>query len=788
MRSIDAGISGTTMLSATTTWKELVPSPLWQAVLSLLTSDSPARPVQALALQKHRILECKENVIVSAPTNSGKSLVGIIALLNVVREGHRGILLEPLRAIAREKADELEALAKPLSAILGCSLKIRVSTGDYRLEGESFASPPPQQGEIIIATPERLEALLRNPKYDQWLASIRAVCVDEAHLINTPDRGATLEYLITSLRCLQEPPRLVLLSATLGDLERARDWLSPCDVVAIKERYPPLHKEVLELDPREDANEIIAELAREILSHPFSNLLVFVYQTASAERLAAFLQNELGEQAGSKGVLAYHAQMSMANRKVVRTAFHSSQSRCVVTTTALALGVNLPATHVIIRDTTFAGIGPLPIADLLQMMGRAGRGEYAGKAIALVRPNDAWSANRLAIELRMEVLPSLVSHFKYGSASENRSVDREEDHISTIATQVAAQLARDIKEGRTREELEEFFTRSLGGKALAAYVTNALGWLSDPTHVLAYRDKEDHYRLTVLGLMATQSILPLSLAAGFAQLLRDLLSLDPSDQLLTNWRPLDHYIILNLLSDRPGRHLRPFSAALVEQVDAWMERMPDRVPLLYRQWIAGQRGASRASEVLGSLGIRSLGKGRDSEEWARKEAYLATFRSIILDELGKGVSITDIERQWGIKGLAGIEERWRDEYLWLLSGLGKVLDLRCIYFHLRERCNADPDRIRRVKRLLHEMRYQTFELRERLKYCSPLGPMLQSIRRTQASGNSAIIGIQSIRHLENAGIRNLQDLIPLQTEDLMQLGIRRDFAKQIRTYLRRRLQ
>jgi len=447
MRSIDAGISGTTVLPGGTSWKELAPNPFWETILSLLAPGSPARAVQALALKEHQILEHQHNVIVSAPTNSGKSHVGLIALLKAVREGYRGVLLEPLRAIARERVDELEAIAGPLSAALGCSLKICISTGDYRLEDELFAAPPPQHGEIIIATPERFEALLRNPNHDRWLASIGAVCVDEAHLISTPRRGSTLEYLLTSLLCLHQPPRLVLLSATLGDLERAREWLSPCDVVAIKERYPPLQKEVLELDPGEDANTVVTECIREILSDSSSNILVFVYQTASTERLKVLLRDELGEQAGSAGVLAYHAQMSRGDREAVRAAFRSSQSRCVITTTALALGVNLPATHVIIRDTTFAGTGPLSISDLLQMMGRAGRGEYAGKATALVRPNEAWSADTLAMELRKEALPSLESQFERGIAFANHRSSQKEDSISAIATQIAARLARNAEEG-----------------------------------------------------------------------------------------------------------------------------------------------------------------------------------------------------------------------------------------------------------------------------------------------------------------------------------------------------
>ncbi len=203
--------------------------------------------------------------------------------------------------------------------------------------------------------------------------------------------------------------------------------------------------------------------------------------------------------------------------------------------------------------------------------------------------------------------------------------------------------------------------------------------------------------------------------------MRDLLSVDSSDYLLANWRPLDHLIILELLFDQAPR-LRSFSAALVEQIDGWMERYPEKTPLLYRKWIVGQPCSSRAIEVLGSLGLTAEHKGANSEEWARKAAYLAVFRSIILDERGNGTPIEELERRWGLRGLEGIEERWRDDRLWLLSGLAKILDLRCFYFHLREECAAESDRIERVKKLLRTMRAQIFDLQDHLNTARLSGP------------------------------------------------------------------
>jgi helicase len=161
---------------------------------------------------------------------------------------------------------------------------------------------------------------------------------------------------------------------------------------------------------------------------------------------------------------------------------------------------------------------------------------------------------------------------------------------------------------------------------------------------------------------------------------------------------------------------------------------------------------------------------------------MAILRAVILYELGRDASADELERCWDLTGLGGLEERWRDERLWLLSGLEKMLELRCFYFHLKEECGADQERIRRVKRTLLRMRAQTFELQECLKYCSPLGPVLRDIRRTMPTDRPPV-GPRSIKLLEDAGIQGFDDLESLTVEDLIRFGIRRDLAKQIRAYV-----
>ena len=93
----------------------------------------------------------------------------------------------------------------------------------------------------------------------------------------------------------------------------------------------------------------------------------------------------------------------------------------------------------------------------------------------------------------------------------------------------------------------------------------------------------------------------------------------------------------------------------------------------------------------------------------------------MLRERSKGLALEEISRRWKVESLAGIEEAWRDDRLWLLNALGGICDPRCFYHHLRTECGASEDRVLRVKRLMQRLRVLAYQTASQLKYCSPLG-------------------------------------------------------------------
>jgi helicase len=768
MNFIHLGTSGSGRNNDLGLWSDLRLPDSLRIAAEILTSNRNPTPLQRHAIEQGLIVN-RRNVLVSAPTNSGKTLVGYLILLEALARGKRAVLLEPLRALAREKADELERHARAIGQAIGRPFKVRVSTGDYRLENETFSDPAPG-AELIIATPERLESILRSPENLPWFADLGAVCVDEAHMIGDLRRGPTLEYLITSLLTLAAPPRMALLSATINGTDRVADWLRPCDVISITERTPPLEKLLVDLNRDDDPMLCVAKWLSQELAVPGNQALVFIHQARQTAGTAARLTEALNGLAGTAGALPYNSQMSSLQREMVRQQFVDGESRIVVTTSALAMGVNLPATHVVVRDLTYIGTRSPGVAEILQMMGRAGRGDSSGKALVVKRASDDWVTSDLVTALRSEAIPELKSALVSNDHAQSGSLPMAIEPVASL-------LLRGGEIGKESLEVEAFFDRSLGGKEISAQVPNALRWLRNES--LGFQDTESgKERLTVLGEAAVRAVLPLPIAAGIGHLFRDLLALDDDNEYFGRWSPLDSLITLELLhGETPS--LRRYSADLHELVMGWLESHSSLVPVLYRHWLRGDKGHSKAAEVLGSLAINPKGKPTDLDEWARQQGILATFKAIVIYERALGRPVSDIARQFRLDAFDGIEERWRDTMLWLLGGLSHVLDVRSFYFHLCGECGASPERVKVVKGHLGTMCHQTYDLIERIKFASPLGGLILTMRRRKGKAG---VGLESIRKLENAGITQISEVAKLTELQLKEYGLRRDVVMRLRNH------
>ena len=162
------------------------------------------------------------NGLIAARTSAGKTVIAEMFLAQEIRKrGGKGMFLAPLRALAREKITDWTNQSYHFK-----DQKISICTGDYRLTKERAKEL--NDANLIIMTSEMLNHRSRNYKSEQnnWLLDIGTIVIDESHLLTVPGRGDHLEVGLMKFTEINPKARLVILSATMPNVDEIADWVS----------------------------------------------------------------------------------------------------------------------------------------------------------------------------------------------------------------------------------------------------------------------------------------------------------------------------------------------------------------------------------------------------------------------------------------------------------------------------------------------------------------------------------------------------------------------------------
>lgn len=367
-------------------------------------------------------------VFVSAPTSSGKSLIGELVAL---RHAGTGLCLYLVshRALARQVHDIFKRWYAETPPPL---LRAGILTGDDdSVQGEW------SQFDVIVATYEKAYAALSHGGFRG--VRLAAVIADEMQLVGESGRGPTVEHLLAKVRqlgrCGTAACQLVALSATVPNSAALADWLQLRHIV-VSERVPPLYQELwfpggrfVYDDPTATRrNEgggdfqvdnsgpvigpVIAELLREghgpicVMATTKPNAAKYVTQITEClpvdesipigvvEDFRASSEDPDAEEdltgALARGVAVHHADLTPDQRRVSEDAFAAGLAKVIVATPTLQAGVNLPIRTVVyptlLRWAGDAGDQPIGIDQYVNGAGRAGRlGHHpCGRAIILM--------------------------------------------------------------------------------------------------------------------------------------------------------------------------------------------------------------------------------------------------------------------------------------------------------------------------------------------------------------------------------------------------------------------
>jgi len=473
-----------------------------------------------------------ENLVLAIPTASGKSLVAYLAILASALRGGKGLYIVPLRALAAEKYEDLKEF-EPLG------MKVGISVGDY-----DSVDPTLEKFDVIVATSERADSLLRHRT--NWLQQLTVVVADEVHLINDADRGPTLEITLAKLRQVNPKAQVLALSATIKNSDQLAKWL---EAEHVKSEWRPVplkegvyhdglvhfvDKSVVEIKRGEDD---MSGLVTDIMSSG-GQALVFVSTRRSTEALAKALgsqvRNALDDNVkehlkkvaqslsaaqdeptsmGARlarcienGVAFHNAGLTNAQRAIVEKEFKKHRIACIVATPTMSMGVNTPARRVIIRDLNRFdvnfGLSPIPVLEIKQMCGRAGRPKYDkyGEAILFAKDIDEvddlieeyFLSEPEAIESKLGSEPALRMHVLASVATGH--VGTEKDLLAFFNRTFFA-FAGDIFtiHGKIREvldflEKEEFINRSDGFLKPTFFGKRTSDLYIDPLSAVKMRD------------------------------------------------------------------------------------------------------------------------------------------------------------------------------------------------------------------------------------------------------------------------------------------------------------
>ncbi|KAJ2989041.1 hypothetical protein NUW58_g3671 [Xylaria curta] len=367
----------------------------------------------------HLVYETNENVVISAPTGSGKTAILEMAICKLVssqKDGNFKIVYQaPTKSLCSEKARDWQAKFSHMN------LKCVELTGDTsqaearRVGGAS----------IIVTTPEKWDSITRKWRdHRKLLELIRLVLIDEIHILKDT-RGATLEAVVSRMKTIGGSIRFVAISATIPNVGDVAKWLGrdhnnqlePARFEVFGEELRPVKLQRYVYGYEGASNDFIFEQALDgklnllLAKHSQRKpIMIFCFTRKSCQRTARSLaewwstcraedqpwpppENRIPvssqdlQELVRYGVAFHHAGLDAKDRAMVEASFLSGQLHVICCTSTLAVGVNLPCHTVVLKGTNhYTDVGSQEYSDLevMQMLGRAGRPQFDSSATAII--------------------------------------------------------------------------------------------------------------------------------------------------------------------------------------------------------------------------------------------------------------------------------------------------------------------------------------------------------------------------------------------------------------------
>ncbi|MGB9707898.1 MAG: ATP-dependent helicase [Candidatus Pacearchaeota archaeon] len=336
----------------------------------------------------------RKNILVTAPTGSGKTLCAFTSILNyLISLAERNelenkvycVYVSPLKALSRDIEVNLKEPLEEMEKLAGKEFGIRIAvrTGDTTTEEkQKMLKHAPH---ILITTPESLAIVLSTKKFVEAFKAVEFVVVDEIHALANK-RGVHLSLSLERLESLSIiVPVRIGLSATIAPLEEIAKFLVGYENVDGKEKereclvadvqfakkfdlkvLSPV-PDLIDTNAKEMQMSLYGLLDKLIQEH--KTTLIFTNTRSATERVINHLKEMFPgryEQV-EETIGAHHSSLSKALRYSIEQRLREGKLKCVVTSTSLELGIDIGYIDLVVLLSS-----PKSVARILQRTGRAG--------------------------------------------------------------------------------------------------------------------------------------------------------------------------------------------------------------------------------------------------------------------------------------------------------------------------------------------------------------------------------------------------------------------------------
>lgn len=334
-----------------------------------------------------RISNTDHNLILAAPTASGKTEAAFLPAINSIKDWNSGlkiIYISPLIALIN---DQFKRILKLCDYI---DIPVTSWHGEASRTDKNKLLKQPRG--ILLITPESIEAMLalRPGEAKELFKGTEWIIVDEIHGFLENNRGVQLRSLIERIKvCMEKDPRFIGMSATLNreDYKEVKNFFISDRVTDVLldsnknslEATKSYYESNIKKDSKEALEEIYDYSQRE-------SMLVFPSSRGEVERLAVGL-GRLGKKRGSDTrYFAHHSSVSKDMRLTAEKFAKSSKGELftICCTSTLELGIDIGSVDSIVQYNA-----PHSVASLGQRLGRSGR--TTRKNILHFIATDEWS-------------------------------------------------------------------------------------------------------------------------------------------------------------------------------------------------------------------------------------------------------------------------------------------------------------------------------------------------------------------------------------------------------------